>query len=124
MAVVHNVLIRGFNSVYLQAPNVKPSDYKDFIGYSFAWWESLQAHHDGEEEFFFLEVERQAGEKGIMDANRAQHEAFHKGLDAYHDYLKGLHGKEAQFSGVKLVEIMDSFKEALCQHLYDEIPTI
>lgn len=124
MACVHNIIIRGFNSIYLQAPKVKPSDYKDFVGYSLAWWEVIHSHHEGEEAFLFPEIERQAGEKGIMDSNIDQHKAFHSGLEAFRDYLVSLHGKEREFAGEKLVMIMDSFKEPLAQHLDDEIPTL
>jgi len=33
MVIVHNIIIRGLNSIYVQAPHVKPGDYADFIGY-------------------------------------------------------------------------------------------
>ena len=43
MVLVHNCIIRGLNSIYLQAPHVKPKDYKDFIGYSFCWWRYIDS---------------------------------------------------------------------------------
>ena len=30
MALVHNVFIRGYNSIYQQAPHIRPADYRDF----------------------------------------------------------------------------------------------
>ena len=39
MVLVHNVIIRGMNSIYQQAPNVKSKDYAAFIGYVTCWWE-------------------------------------------------------------------------------------
>lgn len=44
MALAHNVIIRGLNSIYRQGPNVLPKDHEDFIGYATCWWEIL----DGE----------------------------------------------------------------------------
>lgn len=32
MVVVHIIIIRGMNSIYLQAPHVQPADYADFVG--------------------------------------------------------------------------------------------
>lgn len=72
MAMVHNSIIRGWNSIYLQAPNVVPHDFKDFVGYAYAWYELLDAHHRGEEEFAFPALEKMTGVKGIMDANIQQ----------------------------------------------------
>lgn len=48
VALLHNVILRGFNSIYLQAPAVKPSDVPDFLGYSLAWCRFVKAHHDDE----------------------------------------------------------------------------
>jgi hypothetical protein len=42
MAVVHNVILRGMNTIYLQAPFVKEKDYKDFIGYCYCWHEVIE----------------------------------------------------------------------------------
>lgn len=39
MVLVHNVIIRGLNSIYKQAPHVKPEDYADFIAYATCWYE-------------------------------------------------------------------------------------
>jgi hypothetical protein len=34
MALAHNVIIRGLNSIYKQGPNIHPKDHRDFIGYA------------------------------------------------------------------------------------------
>jgi len=124
MVLVHNAVIRGFNSIYLQAPNVKPSEYKDFVGYSYAWYEVLNGHHDGEEELAFPRIEQELGMPGLMTPNVEQHAAFHSGFDAYASYLRSLSGRESAFSATTLISIMDSFRDALITHLNDEIPTI
>ena len=43
MAVVHNIVIRGLNSIYVQAPNVVPGDYQAFIGYCLCWYEVIDS---------------------------------------------------------------------------------
>lgn len=43
MAVVHNIVIRGLNSIYVQAPNVVPRDYQAFIGYCLCWYEVIDS---------------------------------------------------------------------------------
>jgi hemerythrin-like domain-containing protein len=76
MALSHNVIIRGLNSIYRQAPHVKPEDHADFIAYSKCWFEVLDAHHTSEETSLFPEIEAKTGEKGIMKKNVEQHRSF------------------------------------------------
>lgn len=45
-------------------------------------------------------------------------------MDAMNDYLVGLKGREKEFSGEKLVEIIDGFAPALVQHLAEELDTL
>jgi len=73
MAVTHNIIIRGLNSIYLQAPHVQPKDYVDFIGYCLCWGDVLHAHHYCEETIAFPEIEKSSEVKGIMDVNVHQH---------------------------------------------------
>ncbi len=67
MALVHNIVIRGLNSIYLQAPHIKPVDEKSFCRYIACWYTLLHGHHHGEETMFFPAVEEMTGVKGIMD---------------------------------------------------------
>lgn len=73
MCVVHNALLRGLNNIYIQGPNIRPADYKDFIGYSLCWHSAIDEHHTSEEEQFFPEIEEAVGEKGLLDGNVQQH---------------------------------------------------
>ena len=84
------------------------------------------AHHDGEEDFLFPEMERLTGEKGLMDVNISQHEKFHTGLDAWGKYLRNLQSNphSTTFSGIKCRALMDTFIEPLSTHLAEEIPTL
>jgi hemerythrin-like domain-containing protein len=125
MALVHNCIIRGFNSIYNQTPHIQPSDYKSFVAYCYACFEALETHHRGEEAHFFPDLEAATGKKGIMEVNVQQHEAFHNGLEAWGAWLKELNETDtSKFSAAKCIELMDSFITSLSQHLADEIPTI
>src|ERR1700761_8683534 len=118
MVCVHNALLRGLNSIVLQARNIPPSSYPSFIAYASMWHKSVSHHHDTEERYFFARIEQQFG-KGTMSVSFAEHAAFHDGLDRYGAYLQSLQGggREANFSGEKLVEIIEEFAPALHLHL-------
>lgn len=122
MSVVHNIVIRGLNAIYVQAPHVASSDILDFIGYCKAWAEFLHIHHSGEEALYFPTIEKATGVVGIMEPNVQQHAEFSSGLKTFNDYL--LSATAETFSGEKLLEIIDGFAKPLTQHLTDEIPTI
>ena len=143
MVIVHNIIIRGLNSIYLQAPHVKPEDYTDFIGYCLCWSELLHTHHHGEETTMFPAIEKASGVVGIMDVNVHQHgelnppsppnqsmpehcalEEFSPGLEEYKTYLLETKSNTATFSGSRLCEIIDSFAPILLTHLSEEIPTL
>jgi hypothetical protein len=73
MALVHNVWIRAFNTVYHVAPNVPKNDAKNFVEYSLLLCQMLKNHHDEEEKYMFPQIEEQAGVKGLMEVNKEQH---------------------------------------------------
>lgn len=73
MCVVHNALLRGLNSIYIQGPNIQPADYTDFIGYSLCWHSVVHEHHTSEEDLFFPGIEEAVGEKGLLDGNVEEH---------------------------------------------------
>jgi hemerythrin-like domain-containing protein len=123
MCLAHNLLLRWLNSIYLQAPHVKsPTDVSDFITYAQVWHESIHHHHAMEEEYFFPWIETYSGEKGIMDRNVQQHEAFHKGLEEFGEYVHNV--KVEEYDGIKLRGVVDGFGEALKLHLREEIKTL
>ena len=76
MCVVHNALLRGLNSIYIQGPNIQPVAYIDFIGYSLCWHSVVHEHHTSEEDQFFPEIEDAVGEKGLLDGNVQQHSKY------------------------------------------------
>jgi hypothetical protein len=73
MALVHNCILRGFNSIYNQALDLDLNEYKNFIPYAHALYLGLESHHTGEETHEFPAIEAATGVKGLMDVNVAQH---------------------------------------------------
>lgn len=126
MVTVHNCLIRGINSVYLQCINVERSSASvpAFIKYASVWGQILHTHHTTEEKWIFPEIEAIIGEKGVMDVNIQQHHAFEEGVNKYAAYLKNAENGEEKYDGTKLKNIIDSFMPVLRQHLQDEILTL
>ncbi|KAF4635464.1 hypothetical protein G7Y89_g2641 [Cudoniella acicularis] len=120
MTLSHNSIIRGYNSIYQQAPRIAASDYRDFVGYCLAWHRFVEGHHAYEEIHFFPAIEKATGEKGVMDGEVDQHATFHGGLASFKDYLANLKNPEKNFKALQLLGIMDSFAEALYSHLAAE----
>jgi hypothetical protein len=124
MALAHNILIRGLNSIYRQAPHVKAEDEHSFLSYAKNFVNVLKVHHDGEETSFFPSCDKMAGEAGVMEVNAQQHAEFHDGLVSLQRYITAaLEGNE-KFDGGHIVVLIDVFGKPLSQHLAEEIQTI
>ncbi|KAL8279906.1 hypothetical protein RQP46_007756 [Phenoliferia psychrophenolica] len=93
MALLHNVVIRGFNSIYLQAPHIEQNSSKDFISYALTWCRLTIAHRNDE--------------VGHL---------FEDGLLAMTNYLSIVEANSTAFSSLHLVTLMDSFMEPFAQH--------
>jgi len=147
MSCLHNCIIRGINSIYLQARNVAPTkisaitpDNKadiqirdDFVDYAKEWSSFVHLHHSVEESHMFPFIESATGVKGIMDKNVEQHRLFDDGLERYNKYLERVQtppqgtervGEDKFLYGPEFVEIIESFASILCSHLYEEIGTL
>ncbi|KAI9890045.1 MAG: hypothetical protein M1814_004561 [Vezdaea aestivalis] len=132
MAVVHNMIIRSFNSIVIQAPHFEPVDVVDFVNYALMWHLLVKKHYEGEEHMLFPELEKCIGVEanGIMDGNIEQHSrhAPHRGFPGwaqeYSRLSKSILEKPSSYSGEELVSIMSSYGKALQEHLVDEIPTL
>jgi hypothetical protein len=86
MVCIHNTIIRGLNSMYKQAPNLSPSDYKPFIGFSMTWYKIVHHHHLNEEEHFFKGLDASFGPE-VMNESLEEHHAFYEGLEMFGLYL-------------------------------------
>lgn len=73
MALLHNCIIRGFNSIWLQAPHIKEADKADFIGYSLTWFKFVKSHHDDEEDNLFNKVADILGDEGVWSQTHEEH---------------------------------------------------
>ncbi|KAL0933067.1 hemerythrin HHE cation binding domain-containing protein [Colletotrichum truncatum] len=126
MVIIHNMILRIINTVYLQCINVEksPNDVLAFVSYAIEWGKMVEEHHHTEETEVFPEIEEMVGIPGLMEANVAQHEAFVGGLHTYLGYLSRVQRGEEPYSGRELKSIIDSFMPGLRQHLSDEIDTL
>jgi hemerythrin-like domain-containing protein len=125
MALVHNILIRSLNSIYLQAPNIKAKkDIDDFVIYMYAWSDMIHAHHETEEKVLFPLLEQGLEMPGFMEKNVEEHQAFANGLTTYDAYVGSLREGKEQYDGAKVLKLIDSFGEILTEHLKGEIETI
>ncbi|KAI1134867.1 hypothetical protein F5Y05DRAFT_193763 [Hypoxylon sp. FL0543] len=124
MALLHNAILRGYNSIYQQAPHVKPTDKSDFIGYALTWHKFVATHHDDEEATLFPKVEEVLKDNTIWEGTHKEHEAFLGGLAKFEKYLRDVEAQPARFDGAELVRIMDGFQEPFGEHFHSEIATI
>ncbi|OLN85425.1 hypothetical protein CCHL11_07994 [Colletotrichum chlorophyti] len=124
MALVHNMIIRGLNSIYLQAPHVAASDTKRFLKYILAWYSLVHVHHSGEEAEFFPTIEKMTEQKGLMECNVSQHQEFHDGLGNFKAHVDACIAGKEKYDGAKLVTLIDGFGEVLTKHLGDEISSL
>ena len=125
MALAHNGIIRGLNSIFLQAPHIPRPDLvavRDFLTYCQCWCESMHHHHDAEEAVFFPSIEQISGVKGLMERNVEQHRAFTPGFEQFQEYVRTCAPKD--YDGEKLRSLVEAFAEPLTRHLYDEIETL
>ncbi|CZR62178.1 uncharacterized protein PAC_12075 [Phialocephala subalpina] len=126
MALIHNVFIRILNCIYLQAPNISPSnpkDVKDFAIFMRAWCITIHEHHGNEEKYFFPWLEKEIGKEGFMEKNVVQHHAFNPGLEKFENYVESLREGKEEFDGERVVSLIDGFGTTLTDHLKDEIVT-
>ncbi|KAI1265360.1 hypothetical protein F5Y18DRAFT_386293 [Xylariaceae sp. FL1019] len=124
MALLHNSIFRGYNSIYQQAPHVKDVDVLDFIGYSLTWHKFVVSHHDDEEENLFPKVEEVLNDKTVFEETHKEHQAFLPGLAEFEKYLQTVSAAPASYSGKDLRRIMTSFQEPFSAHFHSEIGTI
>ncbi|KAI0144615.1 hypothetical protein GGR57DRAFT_322407 [Xylariaceae sp. FL1272] len=125
MALAHNGVIRGLNSIYLQAANLPTEDLvtiQDFLTYCQCWCESMHHHHDVEEEQLFPAIERISGVKGLMEENVEQHRAFTPGFDKFDEYVKTCNS--AEYDGQRVRNLIEAFSEPFTKHLHEEIDSL
>lgn len=73
MCMLHNCIIRGYNSIWHQAPHVEEADKADFVGYALAWHKFVKSHHDDEEENLFPKVAAQLADADVWAETHHEH---------------------------------------------------
>lgn len=125
MTLPHNMLLRGLNSIILQAPHVnKLGDVKDFLFFCRAWVTMVEQHHKAEDDVYFPALKRVSGRPYLCESEKAQHEGLHEGLERLKAYIEETEGNVEKYKwegegGLK--EVVDSFAGDFRQHLCDEI---
>ena len=125
MALAHNGILRGLNSIYLQAPHIPRKDVdaiQDFLTYCQCWCESMHHHHDAEEQQFFPSIELISGVQGLMERNVEQHRAFMPGFDQFQAYSRTCPPED--YDGQRIRSLIENFAEPLTRHLHEEIDTM
>lgn len=123
MALVHNAMIRGSNSIYQQAPYIDDELSSDFVQYSLTWASFVTSHHHDEEDNLFDKVSDLLRDKTVWAETHKEHEAFIDGVVQFEAHLKGL-SKSTELSADALLRITDSFRAPLDRHLHSEVQTI
>ncbi|KAI1184127.1 hypothetical protein F5B17DRAFT_447452 [Nemania serpens] len=119
MALSNNALIRGFNSIYQQAPHLSlDADKSDFVGYCISWAECVLTHYEYETCNLFLGIEKAARERGLMNSHSSlEGHLFYVELDSIRRYLLYIRFRGFGFSSTELLRLMDRFKKMFHEHL-------
>ncbi len=124
MAQMHNVLLRGLNVIYQQAPHIsKRTDVVDFLFLIHCYCDLVELHHKVEEEFLFPAISELAGDPDLLTSSVKQHETFSAGIHELHSYATTSTSPDA-YSGPALQSLISSFAPALRVHLADEIDAL
>lgn len=68
-----NSILRGYNSIYHQAPLILDQDKSAFVGYCLAWFKFVKSHHDDEEATLFTKMENLLQDKTIFGETHKEH---------------------------------------------------
>lgn len=122
MAQIHNTILRGLNSIYNQALNIKAGtkDCDDFIFYNKCVYDLLHHHHISEEQIFFPLLRDLTGDSTFCDEETKEHDAFDEGANKWKEYINTT-VKNEEYDGKKLRETIEEFGPALHHHLTGEI---
>ncbi|PFH62808.1 hypothetical protein XA68_11820 [Ophiocordyceps unilateralis] len=120
MALLHNSLIRGYNSIHLQAPYVRDADKADFLAYTRTWLRFIQSHHEDEDEILFPELRSVLGDDSVWGDVPEEHETLVRGLDGFRRYLDSLSNASA-LTSTALLAVLDELHQPLEHHLHHEV---
>ena len=123
MSYIHNTILRGLNSIYLQAPLVNsPHDIRDLLFFCGAWVKMAKHHHEIEESGFFPAIEKFTQKPGLMEGKIQQIHEFLPGMHRFLEYVQSTSPEEHRWESFE--DIVDSFAPVLVKHLKDTIDTL
>lgn len=123
MAFAHNSMLRGLNSIYLQAPHVSDSqDISDFLFFVQAWAGWVLHHHDLEEEKMFPSFEKVIGISNFLEGNVKQHHSFQPALRELLEY--STRTQSVDYQPLVVRRLIEKMAPNFRQHLNDEIATL
>jgi hemerythrin-like domain-containing protein len=73
MALLHNSILRGYNSIYNQILLIQEADKADLVGYCLTWYKFVKSHHDDEEENLFTRIEDLLQDKTVFAETHKEH---------------------------------------------------
>ncbi|KAL3467154.1 hypothetical protein BJX64DRAFT_283880 [Aspergillus heterothallicus] len=123
MAHTHNAMIRGLNSIYLQAPHLsQTTDISDFLFFIKAWATWVSHHHVLEEEHLFPGLEKVLGVENFLHGNVDQHHAFQPVLQELREYAECT--TPAEYSASAVRGLAERLAPGFREHLSDEIGSL
>ncbi|CAI7590989.1 unnamed protein product [Penicillium glandicola] len=123
MACAHNCMLRGLNSIYLQAEYVqKPQDIADFLFFIKSWANWVSHHHTLEEEQMFPGFEKVIGAAGFLGTNVEQHHAFQPQLKILLEYSS--HTSHVDYNATTVRRTIEEMAPIFRQHLSEEINSL
>jgi len=135
MCLIHNVILRGLNSIYHQCtsplissdPRLPTSQYYpsllvSFLHYCKAFSVTLHSHHDTEEDVYFPLLEKMSKRKGVEKQNHDEHQTFTALLGQYDEYVNEVLEERILWDGgVTMRALIDKLGPKAEAHLHNEI---
>ncbi|KAJ5520923.1 hypothetical protein N7463_001376 [Penicillium fimorum] len=123
MAYAYSCMLRGLNSIYHQAENVrKPEEIADFLIFVKSWTVWVSHHHIMEEEMMFPGFGKVIGTPGFLGDNVEQHHAFQRQLNILQDY--SIQTKPSDYDASIIRKAIEEMSPSFRDHLGDEIDSL
>jgi len=120
MIHAHNTFKFGYDIITSHLDNPPMDDIKNFLGYCEAWVDSIEGHHQAEEEVVFPFLNR----KMDFSEEQEQHKFIHSTLDALSKKLRTAKADPSTFNAAELKQVFQDFREPLYKHLDEEVAHI
>jgi len=125
MALVHNIFIRGYNSMLYYSGQVEPAtqQFRSFLSYCATMNHALQDHHQASESIYFPFLEEKFG-AGSMDSGIAAHRSFESASAVFQQLVHSLQGGQVQFSVSSFRDSIHAFLPNLRDNFEHEVEVL